>query len=494
MFNLFGIHLPKLIILLFLVDAGVCFGAANLGLALEPDRSGQTFWSAEALAFMLVVLSACFAVGLHQRQYLRSLAMAMIRLLSALVLAGAVLVPLAYAAGVEHAWASVALALAAAMIGLALVRAGYIGLSEFDPFRRRVLLIGAGENAARIARMAKDNAASNFRCVGCVAQGGEPVLVDPELLTEPHGDLLDLARRLQATQIVLALAPRPNVLAALAPTKPAPSLVAAGHEHEAEAAPELVDWAQAHLPQVSAEELVACRLHGIQVVDYLSFIECETGEVDVDALHMGWLVLSDGFSFDTPWKRGWKRAFDIVVSAAILVVTLPLMVGAALAVLIDDGRPIVYRQNRVTQGGKVFRLAKFRSMARDAERDGVAQWSRPGDPRVTRVGAFLRRTRIDELPQLFNVLKGEMSLIGPRPERPEFVEQLAARIPFYTYRHAVKAGLTGWAQINYDYGSSIEDGRRKLKYDLYYVKNSNPFLDLLIMAQTLRVVFWPPRH
>jgi exopolysaccharide biosynthesis polyprenyl glycosylphosphotransferase len=193
---------------------------------------------------------------------------------------------------------------------------------------------------------------------------------------------------------------------------------------------------------------------------------------------------------------GWfvdlvHRGFDVIVSAAFLLATTPVLIGTALAVKLESAGPILYRQERIGLRGRSFMVLKFRSMRVDAELNGAPQWAAKRDPRITRIGAFIRKFRIDELPQLFNVLRGEMSFIGPRPERPFFVEQLSASIPFYKERHAVRPGISGWAQINYPYGASIEDARQKLSYDLYYVKNRSIFLDLLILVQTVKVIVFP---
>jgi exopolysaccharide biosynthesis polyprenyl glycosylphosphotransferase len=206
-------------------------------------------------------------------------------------------------------------------------------------------------------------------------------------------------------------------------------------------------------------------------------------------MDLTWLLYSEGLQLGA-LDRILKRGLDISVSLVILVLFAPVLLLAMLAVWVEDGGSVLYRQARVTEGGRVFRILKLRTMRMDAEKGG-AVWAAAGDDRVTRTGRFLRRTRLDELPQLINVLMGDMALVGPRPERPEFVEELAPKLPLYRERHAVKAGLTGWAQINYPYGASLDDARSKLSYDLYYVKNFSIFLDLLILLQTLRVVIWP---
>jgi exopolysaccharide biosynthesis polyprenyl glycosylphosphotransferase len=186
-----------------------------------------------------------------------------------------------------------------------------------------------------------------------------------------------------------------------------------------------------------------------------------------------------------------KRAFDIVASLLLLILAMPLVLLAAIAVKLESRGPAFYRQRRVGLYNQAFDILKLRSMRVDAEAAGKAQWAAQDDPRVTRVGRFIRKVRIDELPQAWTVLKGEMSFVGPRPERPQFVRQLEQQLPYYAERHMVKPGITGWAQINYPYGASVEDARHKLEYDLYYAKNYSPFLDLLILLQTLRVVLWP---
>jgi exopolysaccharide biosynthesis polyprenyl glycosylphosphotransferase len=189
-------------------------------------------------------------------------------------------------------------------------------------------------------------------------------------------------------------------------------------------------------------------------------------------------------------RDGTKRLFDILASGTLLLLTLPLMLITAILIPLENRGPVFYSQERVGQGGKPFKVLKFRSMRVDAEKDGRPQWAREKDSRVTRVGSFIRKTRIDELPQILNVLKGEMSFVGPRPERSFFVEQLIQQIPYYNYRHNVKPGITGWAQIRYPYGASVEDAIEKLQYDLYYVKNHSLFLDLIILFQTMQVILF----
>ncbi|MGI9420456.1 MAG: TIGR03013 family XrtA/PEP-CTERM system glycosyltransferase [Geminicoccaceae bacterium] len=236
------------------------------------------------------------------------------------------------------------------------------------------------------------------------------------------------------------------------------------------------------------QELIHCRMGGVAVTDSASFAERFTGRVKLDLMESDWLIFAPGF------RRGRlrslaKRVTDLVYSAIILTAALPLLPLIALLVKLDSPGPILYRQERVGLDGRPFEIYKFRSMRADAESDGKARWASDRDDRITRFGQFLRQSRLDELPQLFNVLKGDMSMVGPRPERPEFIEELAAAMPLYQKRHTVRPGITGWAQINYPYGASIEDAREKLEYDLYYVKDYSLFLDLVIMVQTARIAF-----
>jgi sugar transferase (PEP-CTERM system associated) len=236
--------------------------------------------------------------------------------------------------------------------------------------------------------------------------------------------------------------------------------------------------------------LLDCKKAGFPVLQYLSFVEREIRRVDLKRMELSWLLYSDGFHFGA-LDRFLKRGFDLVMSLLVLFLTAPCLLVAMLAVRWDSPGPIFYRQERVTKGGQIFWITKLRTMRADAEAQGGAVWAAAKDNRITRVGAFLRRSRIDELPQLLNILRGEMSFVGPRPERPVFVAELGNQIPLYHERHLVKAGLTGWAQINYPYGASIDDARSKLSFDLYYVKNFSIVFDLVILLQTLRVVLWP---
>jgi sugar transferase (PEP-CTERM system associated) len=226
------------------------------------------------------------------------------------------------------------------------------------------------------------------------------------------------------------------------------------------------------------------------VVELPTFLERETGKVRLDAVNPSWIIFGEGFRA-SPLQAVLERGFDIGASLALLVLALPVMLLTIVAIRIEDGwkAPVFYRQTRVGRHSEPFDVLKFRSMTVNAEQ-GAAVWAVRDDPRVTRVGSIIRKTRIDELPQLVNVLRGDMSFVGPRPERPEFVEQLELKIPYYRERHTVKPGITGWAQLCYPYGSSEKDAVEKLQYDLYYVKNRSLIFDFAILVQTVEVVLW----
>lgn len=331
-------------------------------------------------------------------------------------------------------------------------RAVFIRLVEVEAFKRRVLVLGAGVRASQIhRRMRRRSDRRGFVVVGFVPRPGEPVKVERDRLIHPGVPLDTWVETNRIDEIVVGVDDRRGNL--------------------------------------MMDELLACRQLGVAVTDLTTFFERESGRVQLSLTHPSWLVYSGGFD-STPMRRMTKRGFDLVAATLVLAFTWPLMLLTALAIRIESGagQPILYRQERVGVRGKTFRLIKFRSMRTDAERDGVARWAALHDDRVTRVGRFIRKVRLDELPQLWNVLKGEMSFIGPRPERPEFVADLARKIDYYNLRHTLKPGLAGWAQLRYPYGASEEDAAEKLKYDLYYVKNHNLLFDLLILIQTFEVV------
>lgn len=317
----------------------------------------------------------------------------------------------------------------------------------------RVLIVGAGAEAQQVAQglAAADRGARQI--VGFYPTSFDSeVAVDAPRVLDRRQPLHDLVRRHRVSEIIVAV-----------------------REQRGGAVP--------------MDQLLMCRSRGVPILDLAGFYERTHAEVPIDSLKASWLVYGSGF-VQGPARRIAKRLFDIVSSGVLLVLASPVMLLTAIAIKLDSKGPILYQQERVGLGGATFMCIKFRSMRTDAEKDGVARWATKNDSRVTRVGAFIRKTRIDELPQLISVLKGEMSMVGPRPERPSFVSQLSEQIPFYDLRHSIKPGVTGWAQVRYSYGSSVEDARRKHQFDLYYVKNNSLILDLQVLIETVTVVLF----
>jgi len=337
-------------------------------------------------------------------------------------------------------------------VGLLLWRMAWLGRWSHGRMRIRVLILGTGVIGKVIAGL-EQTGARPFTIVGFLDDNPSA----PDTVPAPHlllGKIKDLANIVEET--------RPDVIVVAQMNR------------------------RGSFP---AKALLDCRLQGIQVEDWPTFYEKETGKILVTDLRPSWLIFSEGF-VKTPRTEIIKRCADMVLAFAGLALALPVMALTALAIKLDSRGPVLFRQPRLGQNGRVFILNKFRSMREDAEKETGPVWATQADPRVTRVGALLRRTRLDELPQLFNVLVGDMSFIGPRPERPEFVYELQKRIPFYMERLSVKPGITGWAQVQYRYGASVEDALEKLQYDLYYIKNLSLFLDFLILINTIQVVLF----
>lgn len=422
-------------------------------VAVPIEFEQALFWRASLVAFLLILSMA--SLGLYQIHLRAGWLGRLSRLAVAFVLGGISLTVLFYAAPAAY--------LGRGVLGIALLL-GYLLIAiwgllsqsfvDADLFKRRVIMLGAGERAAEfVHRMRRKTDQRGFKLLGCVPIGSDPVSVSEPLLLHPDGDLCEWATRMGVEEIVVGPDDRRGTL--------------------------------------PVDALLECKKGGTAVTELAEFVEREAGKIKMDPTNPSWLVFSDGFNI-SPMRRVTKRAFDLVIAFLMTLVTWPVMLLTALAIRLESGPgvPILYRQERVGENGKVFRLIKFRSMGVDAERDGVARWASKDDDRVTKVGRFIRKARLDELPQLWNVLRGDMSFVGPRPERPQFVDEFNTRIGYYALRHSVKPGLTGWAQLRYSYGSSFEDAEEKLKYDLFYVKNHNFVFDLAILVQTVEVVFF----
>ncbi|MCK8517163.1 TIGR03013 family PEP-CTERM/XrtA system glycosyltransferase [Methylonatrum kenyense] len=334
-------------------------------------------------------------------------------------------------------------------------RAVVLRFRKMPWLRPRVLVVGSGSRAGVIEQLTRrDSRLMTFDLVGFVPVKETAHAVPKRfLLPCPENEnLCDLARRQQVTDIVVGVRERRG-------------------------------------GGMPTQALLDCKLAGIRITDLSSFFERQIGQIRLDSLNASWLVFGTGFR-QSRVRAFTKRALDIVSSLVLLLIAGPIMLLVALAILATMGTPVLYRQQRVGQNGKLYWILKFRSMRADAESDGKARWASSDDDRITHLGRFLRKLRLDELPQVFNVLRGEMSFVGPRPERPEFVAALREQIPFYDTRHSIKPGITGWAQVRYPYGASIEDAREKLQFDLYYVKNHSLALDCLILLDTIQVVLF----
>lgn len=426
--------------------ATVAFWPAN-------DWRNQMPWAWPAVMYGVLHTAAMTATGLyHRRQRARFLGV-LIRILVALAGGGAAVGLASYMFPTISVPRSVLLG--SAIIAFFLVaglRLAFEKLVDEDLFKRHVMVLGIGKRAMSVAQLRRRSDQRGFRVHGFLPVTGDRPLVPEDKIIAVEGSLLAYARQHEIDEIIVAM-----------------------------------DDRRVAFP---VRDLLECRLAGVEVIDLIDFLERETGRVRLDVLNPSWMIFAQGFTRNSTTVL-LERAFDVVASLALLSVTWPLMLLAVIAIKLEDGpnAPVLYKQTRVGLDGKHFEVMKFRSMRTDAEKFG-AVWATAHDPRITKVGNFCRKTRIDELPQILNVLRGDMAFVGPRPERPQFVEKLEQTIPYYTERHCVKPGITGWAQLCYPYGASEHDSAEKLQYDLYYVKNHNLLFDLMILLQTVEVVLW----
>jgi len=448
-----GQPLPSLLLLLWLAEL--------LVVAVAPALAGRILGASAAASDMTVVASlfaslsivALLTLGLFSpRQRERTLAL-VLRVSVALGAAAiATRIVCALAAVRLGTPRLLTLTTLLAWSGLVVLTLAARPVLDREVLRRRVLVYGAGHRAQHIARLRRRADRRGFKLVGYVAGEGESPLVPAGQLLTPRAPLRDYCFAHEVDEVVVAL-----------------------------------DERRRSLPM---RELMDCRLAGIEVTDVAAFLERETGRIHLGVLSPSWIIFGEGFGREAPWQHA-SRAFDLLGSSVLLVLALPVMLLTALAIWIEDGprAPVLFRQQRVGRNETVFQILKFRSMRVGAvAEEGPAHWACTDDERVTRVGSLIRRLRIDELPQLFNVLRGEMSLVGPRPEQPEYVAQLAAEIPYYRERHCVRPGITGWAQLCYPYGASFRDAEEKLQYDLYYIKHRSLGFDVMILLQTVEVV------
>ena len=450
MIRIFNHYLSLRVLLLTLLETMVLFQAMVLGFEIRFLDESVPLPLFQAGLFTIVMLLMMTGLGMYQAQ-VEPFRTTIQRLVVAYGLSLMVMSLIFYLFPDTYVGRGVfAVTSVFAVVGVLAIRVIFFGVTDIGLPKRRVLVLGNGADAEETIRFLHQ--AGRGRSIQYA--GLYPVVPDRDS-TEgerrvDHEHLLRTVKELRVSEIVLAVRERRGGVLPL-------------------------------------RQLLDCKLKGVKVMDLTSFYERELGVLKVDSLRASWLIFSHGF--DQGMVRDViKRSFDVAASMILLTITFPILLLAMLAIVIESGFPVFYRQERVGQRGVPFTILKLRTMVKDAEQSGAPQWARQDDARITTVGRLLRRSRIDELPQLFNVLRGDMSFVGPRPERPFFVRLLLEDIPYYDVRHSVKPGVTGWSQVRYPYGASVEDSLAKLQYDLYYVKNHSLFLDLLILIDTIQVV------
>jgi sugar transferase (PEP-CTERM system associated) len=426
----------------------------RFGGQLRPEHSPISDLPTTAAIYALITTVTFFSFGLYtSRQRARAIGLGLRMLMAVWAAAGVMSAVIYFVPTFEMGRGVLLITTGYAFVISLLTRSVFARIVDADLLKRRVLIFGDSSRLRPFLLLRRRSDRRGFAMLGFVSNSADDTGdLGLDMLAAPDG-LRALCEKLDVDEVVVALQDR-----------------------------------RGSLP---SDELLSCRLAGVNVVDLATFLERETGRIHLDLLNPSWIIFNGGFS-RSGMRLFTSRVLDFVASAALVALTLPIMGLTALAIWLEDGRrggTIFYRQERVGYEGRIFGLLKFRSMKVDAEVAGKPQWASKNDTRVTRVGAFIRRARIDELPQLLNVLQGHMSFVGPRPERPQFVEQLQSSIPYYAYRHAVKPGITGWAQLCYPYGASMDDAAAKLQYDLYYIKNNSLLFDLGILVQTAEVVF-----
>jgi len=406
----------------------------------------------EAVTFAFVMILCMAAMGLYQLDSRLDMKDTLFRLMPSLMAGFGIMTLIFYLVPDLYLGRGIlGLVMLLAFSGILLVRAAFLKWSSLRLLESQAIVLGIGGRAREFVDRAKDDSRHRgLKIVGFVPLPDEELQVPASSVLPRVDSLMSLVNRLKVREIIIAIQERRGGCFPI-------------------------------------QDLLECKLNGVKVTDSAAFFEREQGKIRVNSLYPSWLIFGGGFD-QSLLRTAIKRVFDVVASSILLIITLPVMIVTALCILLEDGKPVFYRQERVGKGGKTFMVAKFRSMRNDAEKGGKPQWALTNDPRVTRVGRIIRKLRIDELPQIFNVLSGDMSFVGPRPERPYFVNQLIAEVPYYNVRHSVKPGITGWAQVRYQYGASVEDAIEKLQYDLYYVKNHSLFLDVIILIETIEVV------
>lgn len=455
MFRIFGHYIPKSLFLLGSTENLILLLSVYFSISLGASVTGidTPIWP-KALLFSIVMILVMTAMGLYQHITEDDTTLVFTRILLSFLL-GVVLLTFIYKMVPELFFGRnvFLLAVLSSFFGIISCRLVW-HLRQDHILTQNTLVIGAGKKAEQLERLNRMGNAGVTISGYLNIEGSGPRMIKDDRIFDIDPDLTNLSKIIADNHI------RKIVIA--------------------------LDERRKFIP---IDRILDCKMRGVRVVDVNTFLERQLGKICLKTLHPSSLIFTEGF-IQNEAKTFIKRVFDVTVSSIILLLALPVMLVTALAILIESGGrgSIIYRQQRVGANGKTFSIYKFRSMQENAEVDGKAVWASKNDARVTAVGKFIRKTRIDELPQLINVLKGDMSFVGPRPERPEFVENLSREIPFYSLRHHVKPGITGWAQICYPYGANVDDAREKLQYDLYYLKNNTIFLDLLILIQTAAVI------
>lgn len=435
-------------------DAILMFLSVVLAVAFLSHGQALTYEIVvqDALLFALTMVALNTVVGLYHRNPGRTGAQTTARIVLSLMLA----VPVAWGIFTflprAEAWdETLRLAIPIAVVGFVAIRGVAAHSGAAPAFVRRTLVLGTGAEALAVeSSIGALGPAVQFLGYFPAKKSDTPHLVAGNRILTGGMDLVDAVRRHNVDEIIIAVRERRGGVLPL-------------------------------------RELLDCKLLGVRVLDLSSFYERAIGQLRLDSLHASWLIFGDGFRQGL-MRSFVKRMFDIGAATLLLVLAAPVILATAAVIMVEGGFPILYRQERVGQGGRLFNVIKFRSMRHDAESDGKPRWAERNDDRVTRSGRIIRKLRIDELPQLINVLRGDMSLVGPRPERPYFVDQLAREIPYYAVRHSVKPGITGWAQVRYHYSASLDDAVQKLQFDLFYVKNHTLFLDIVVLFETVGVV------
>lgn len=460
MIRFFRHYIPAHILLLVALEALIMVVSVYLGVTTRFLDAGQAIPASldpllpKAIVFALVMLLTMTSLGLYHWEWVDGVWGMILRMTMSFIIGFGVMSLLFYLfPSLFLGRGAFLISCGVALSGVGLTRLSFFKWANLDALKRRTLVLGTGSRAAKVEALLKSGAGDKrLHIVGYLPLQGTHHYVEHSRVLPDNDSLLGVVDKYNIDEVVIAVRDRRG----------------------------------GGLP---ISELLECKLRGINVIELSSFFEREVGQLQLESLNASWMILSEGFHQGL-LRDTVKRVFDLVVSGIVLTVSLPVIVLTAFAISLESTGPVLYRQERVGQNGRFFTMFKFRSMQVDAEADGTPQWAGDNDSRVTKVGRIIRKLRIDELPQLFNVFMGDMSFVGPRPERAFFVEKLNQEIPYFGCRHSVKPGITGWAQVRYQYGASIEDAIEKLQYDLYYVKNHSLFLDLMIMFQTAQVVIW----